>query len=140
MPGGGRSPSPRAELSFSSSVILMEHSRSTHRDDRGVVALELVLAVPVMLTLIIGVVVLGTALSVKTQTTGLARDGARAAALDQPLPADTSIVGSPCPDPSDPTQFVTVEAVKTVPLRTIPFLPTLLPETFNETVTMRCGG
>lgn len=118
----------------------MKHSRHAHGDDRGVVALELVLAVPIMLTLIVGVVVLGTALSAKTQTTGLARDGARAAALGQPLPADTSVVGSPCPNPSDPTEFVTVQAVKPVPLRSIPFIPTLLPANFTETVTMRCGG
>lgn len=118
----------------------MTRSQRTQRDDRGVVALEMILALPVLVTLIVGVVVLGVALSTKTQTTGLARDGARAAALGQPLPADTSIVGSGCPTPSDPTRFVTVRAVKPVPMRTIPFFPTVLPETFTETVTMRCGG
>jgi hypothetical protein len=33
-----------------------------------------------------------------------------------------------------------VQATKTVSLRSIPFLPTLLPATITETVTMRCGG
>ncbi len=113
--------------------------RSQRRDD-GVVALELVLAMPVLLMLIIGAVVLGNFMSVKTQTSGIARDGARAAALRLTLPADTAIVGTPCPTPSDPTQFVTVQATKTVSLRTIPFLPTILPDTITETVTMRCGG
>jgi hypothetical protein len=118
----------------------MRRSLRTHRDDKGVVALEMVLALPVLIMLIIGVVVLGNALSVKTQTMGLARDGARAAALSQPLPAGTSIIGAACPDPADPTDSVTVEATKTLSLRSIPFLPAVLPETIEETVTMRCGG
>ena len=50
------------------------------------------------------------------------------------------IVGAACPDPTDTTKFVTVEATKPVTLRSIPFLPTLLPENFTESVTMRCGG
>jgi Flp pilus assembly protein TadG len=118
----------------------MDRAQQSHRDDRGVVTLELVLALPFLLMLIIGAVVLGNFLSVKTQTVGLARDGARAAALRQPLPADTSVDGAACPNPTDSTKFVTVQATKTVSLRSIPFLPTLLPATITETVTMRCGG
>jgi ABC-type Na+ efflux pump permease subunit len=121
----------------------MNRALRTHRDrhdDRGVVALEVVLVLPVLLMLIIGIVVLGNALSVKTQTTGLARDGARAAALRKPLPADTVVVGAACPDPTDTTEYVTVEATKPVNLRSVPFLPALLPEDFTESVTMRCGG
>ncbi len=114
--------------------------RRTRRDERGAVTLELVLALPVVLMLIIGAVVLGNFLSIKTQTAGLARDGARAAALNQPLPADTAIVGAACPTPADPDLFVTVQATKTVNLRGIPFLPTVLPASTSETVTMRCGG
>ena len=117
----------------------MSRSHRTQRDD-GVVALEVVLAVPVLIMLIIGVVVLGNALSVKTQTVGLARDGARAAALGQPLPAGTSVVAGGCPTPPDPTSSVTVAATKPLSLRSIPFLPAILPESFEETVTMRCGG
>jgi hypothetical protein len=105
------------------------------------VALELVLAVPVLLMLIIGTVVLGSFLSTKTQTVGLARDGARAAALRQPLPAGTSVIGAACPNPTDPTKFVTVQATKDVSLRNIPLMPVdFLPATITETVTMRCGG
>ena len=120
----------------------MKYSPNSQDDDRGVVALELVLALPVLLMLIIGSVVLGNFLSIKTQTVGLARDGARAAALSQSLPSGTAIVvGTACSSPTDPTRFVTVQAVKTVSLRSIPFLPiTLVPETITETVTMRCGG
>lgn len=110
------------------------------RDDRGAVAIEMVLVVPVLVTLLVGAVVLGNALSVKTQTTGLARDGARAAALGRPLPAGTSIVGGGCPTPIDNTMFVTVQATKPLAVRDIPFVPTVLPSTLTETVTMRCGG
>ena len=119
----------------------MKYSTHSHEDDRGVVALELVLALPALLMLIIGSVVLGNYLSIKTQTVGLARDGARAAALSQTLPAQTVIVGVACANPTDPTKFVTVQALKAVSLRSIPFIPiTLLPGTITETVTMRCGG
>ena len=118
----------------------MYRSMRSRTDDRGVVALEVVLALPVLLMLIIGTVVLGSFMSVKTQTSGLARDGARAAALSRPLPADTAVVGPACPTPANPNTFVTVQATKDVTLRGIPFLPSLLPETVTETVTMRCGG
>ena len=98
------------------------------------------MALPILLTLIVGVIVLGNALAVKTQTTGLARDGARAAALRQPLPADTALVSAACPTPADPTKSVTVKATKPLGVTAIPFLPTVLPSTLSETVTMRCGG
>ena len=117
----------------------MKRSLNTRNDDRGVVAIELVIVLPILLMLIIGTVVLGSFLSVKTQTSGLARDGARAAALRQDLPADTVILGAPCANPTDPTKFVKVQATKTVQLRNIPLLPAL-PATITETVTMRCGG
>jgi hypothetical protein len=118
----------------------MIHSPRTDRDDRGVVALEFILVLPVLLMLIIGTVVLGNYLSVTTQTVGLARDGARAAALGRPLPADTVIVSAPCSVPVNPDQYVTVEATKPLTLRGIPFVPSLLPDTISETVTMRCGA
>lgn len=121
-------------------MIRATRSNRDDRDDSGVVSLELVIAIPVLLMLIIGAVVLGNFLSVKTQTVGLARDGARAAALRQALPPATVIVGAPCPDPTDPTAFVTVQATKPVSLRSIPFLPVALPADISETVTMRCGG
>jgi Flp pilus assembly protein TadG len=118
----------------------MKRSPNPDRDDRGVVALEFVLALPFLLMLIMSVVVLGNYLSVKTQTMGEARDGARAAALRLPLPQGSSIVGAPCPTPTDPSKFVTVEATKPVALRSIPFTPIFLPEERTETVSMRCGG
>jgi Flp pilus assembly protein TadG len=119
----------------------MNRSLRSHRGDRGVVALELVIALPFLLMLIIGAVVLGNFLRVKTQTSGLARDGARAAALRQTLPTGTTIVGAACPNPTDPTKFVTVQATTALSLRSIPpLLPNVLPANVTETVSMRCGG
>ena len=118
----------------------MNRSLRSRYDDRGVVALEVVLVMPILLMLIIGTVVLGNFLNLKTQTSGLARDGARAASISRPLPADTVVVGSSCANPSDPTKFVTVQATRTVSLRSIPLLPPIVPATITETVTMRCGG
>jgi Flp pilus assembly protein TadG len=113
------------------------------RTDHGVVALELLLVLPVMLMLIFGTVALGGYLSVKTRTVGLARDGARAAALAQSLPSGTALVGAACPARSDPTfntTNVTVQATGTYNLQ-IPFLPGASgSKTLTETVTMRCGG
>lgn len=119
----------------------MERSPHNGRgDDRGAVALEFVLALPFILMLIMSVVVLGSFLSVKTQTVGEARDAARAAALRAPLPAGSSIVGAPCPPPPNTDLFVTVAATKPVSLRSIPFTPISLPGEITETATMRCGG
>jgi hypothetical protein len=49
-------------------------------------------------------------------------------------------VGPACPNPTDPTQSVTVQATTPLTLRSIPFLPDMLPTDVTETVTMRCGG
>lgn len=116
------------------------------RDDSGVVALELIIVLPILITLIFGVVVLGNFLGVRAQTIGFARDGARAAALGKDLPVADGVVfailTAACPDPPEPelNQDVTVQATKAINLRSIPFLPTLLPAERSETVTMRCGG
>ena len=119
----------------------MNRSMKPQRDDRGVVAIELLIVLPILLMLVIGSVVLGNFLNLKTQTSGLARDGARDAALRQAPRAGAVIVAGGCDASSDPlTDTVTVQATKTVTLRSIPLLPALLPDTITETVTMRCGG
>ena len=136
---GGRATSPLRAIALMRHPLTLD--RET-REDRGAVAIELVMALPALLMLIIGTVVLGNFLSVKTQTINLAREGARAAALSKSLPEPTltAIVGPPCANPSDPDDDVTVQATMVVELRNIPFLPTVLPDTITETVTMRCGG
>lgn len=115
----------------------------TKRDDQGVVAIEFVLLVPFFLMLIMGILVLGSFLSIKGQASNLARDGARQAALFPGSAlgdARLSIVGSACPIPRDPTRSVTVRATLPVTLRSIPLIPAMLPSTLPQEVTMRCGG
>jgi TadE-like protein len=122
----------------------MHRHRTPQRDDRGVVAIELVLILPFLLMLIVGSLVLGNYLGVKGQASNLARDGARKAALFPGTPLGDlrlSIVGAPCPaSPRDPTKTVTVRATLPVALNSIPLIPAVLPSTLTQEVTMRCGG
>jgi Flp pilus assembly protein TadG len=122
----------------------MRRYRSPQRDDRGVVAIELVLVLPFLLMIIMGFLVLGNFLSVKGQASNLARDGARKAALFPGTPlgdARLSFVGAQCPaSPRDPTKSVTVRATLPVELNSIPLIPSVLPSTLTQEVTMRCGG
>ncbi len=121
----------------------MRRYRTPRRDDRGVVAIELVLVLPFLLMLIMGFLVLGNFLSVKGQASNLARDGARRAALFPGTDlgdARLSIVGAACPTVRDPSRSVTVRATLPVELNAIPLIPTVLPGTLTQEVTMRCGG
>jgi Flp pilus assembly protein TadG len=121
----------------------MSHSLRSRRDDRGVVALEFVIAAPFLLILILGAVALGTFISVRAQAAGLLREGARAAALRQTMPAGTETVpaGATCPTPTDTTAFITVKVTKSVPMSQIPLTPIVLDDdgVITETVTVRCG-
>ena len=121
----------------------MRAHRNPHRDDRGVVAIELVGVLPFLLMLIMGILVVGNLLSVKAQANELAREGARLEALGLPRPAGTSIVSGECDPPVAPTDSVTVGATLDVSLKDIPLIPddtNPIPEQITETVTMRCGG
>jgi Flp pilus assembly protein TadG len=100
------------------------------------VALEVVLVMPILLMLIIGTFVIGTFLSVKSQTIGLAHDGARRAALELSLPSDTVIVGASCPNSND---YVTVRATQPVALSSIPFVGVVFDDTYTAEATMRCA-
>jgi len=125
----------------------MRRHHTPHRDDRGVVAIELVFILPFLLMIIMSILVLGNYLGVKGQASNLARDGARRAAIFPGTPlgdARLSIVGgsaAACPvSPRDPSKSVTVRATLPVALKSIPLIPTVLPSTLTQEVTMRCGG
>lgn len=121
----------------------MDTHHTTKRNDQGVVAIEFVLIAPFLLMLLMGIIVLGSYLSIKGQASNLARDGARHAALFPEASlgdARLSIVGTACPIPRDPTRSVTVRATLPVALRSIPLIPIELPSTLPQEVTMRCGG
>jgi Flp pilus assembly protein TadG len=61
--------------------------RRTVRDDRGTMALEMVLLTPLMITFILALVGLGRVVEAQSQVDGAARDAARAASLSRTRPA-----------------------------------------------------
>jgi hypothetical protein len=67
----------------------------TRRDDRGVVALEIVIAMPIIVALLAMIITFAGLFQTKSRVVGAARDYARALAVTpgQPAPAD--------PNPSD---------------------------------------
>jgi hypothetical protein len=115
------------------------------RDERGIVAIEFVLVgAPILLVLLFAITTVGGYIVKKTQATGAARDGARAAALSQPFPAPPAGVtvvrtSAACPPRTDPafnTQNVVVRATSSFNI----MLPGMGVKSITETVTMRCGG
>ena len=125
------------------------------RDDRGVVAIELVLAMPFLIALIVCIVALAGLFSTKTRVVGAARDGARALALKpgvaspnaDPNSTDgitVTLQGSPCPALTDPAYQtatppkVTAKASTTYTV-SIPFVGTWTNIGVTETATMPCG-
>jgi Flp pilus assembly protein TadG len=59
----------------------MSRSPHSHRDDRGVVALEFVVALPMIVALIVTIITLAGLFQTKSRVVGAARDGARALAI-----------------------------------------------------------
>lgn len=57
------------------------------RDDRGTMALEMVLLTPLMITFVLALVGLGRVVEAQSQVDGAARDAARAASLSRSRPA-----------------------------------------------------
>src|SRR4051794_38283416 len=114
----------------------MKRTPRTRHDDRGGVALEFVLILPVLIMLIFGTLIVGNYMLINAQASNTARAGARAAALRLGLPTGATVVGAPCPTPTDPTQWVTVQATQANNLQGVPFTPIALPATVTESVTM----
>jgi hypothetical protein len=120
---------------------MRRHRSTPQRDDRGVVAIEFVLILPFLLMIIVGILAVGNVVSLKAQANELARDGARKAALGLTLPAGSSVFSGECNPPVLPDDKVTVQAIKSVSLRSVPIIGVdFLPATITEKVTMRCGG
>jgi hypothetical protein len=73
----------------------MQRFLSSRRDDRGVVALELVIAMPIIIALLAMIITFAGLFQTKSRVVGAARDYARAMAVTpgKPAPAD--------PNPSD---------------------------------------
>jgi hypothetical protein len=136
----------------------MRHSLRHPRDDHGVVAIELVLALPFIVALIACSITLAGLFQTKTRVAGAARDGARALAIKPGVavappypdlnPGDGITVvldGSACPALSDPAYQsatppqVTAKASTTdVVVVNIPFIGTWTKKV-SEKATMPCG-
>lgn len=122
--------------------------------DRGAAAVEFALVVPVLLTLVLGIMEFGRAYNIQTTLSNAARDGVRVMALQNDRVAsreavknaafgldisDSDIVVTPnncAPTDSTPTATVTV----TFPFELLSgFLP-LDDFTLTGTGSMRCNG
>ena len=136
----------------------MRRSLHSRRDDRGVVAIEFVLILPIFIALIVCSITLAGLFQTKSQVVGAARDGARALAI-KPLPAtpdpDTNstdgitveLEGDRCPRLTDPLYQtatppqVTVKATRnyTVDVPFVPSDPSWTNIQVTEKATMPCG-
>jgi Flp pilus assembly protein TadG len=128
----------------------MSRSLRSQRDDRGVVAIELVLVLPIIIGLLVTSIAFAGLFQTKSRVVGAARDGARASALGlSPDPNfDDGItvvrVGPACPERSNPAYQsltppkVTARASTTYDV-TIPFVGEWKNIDVTEEATMPCG-
>ncbi len=133
----------------------MNHSLRSNRDDRGVVALELVLALPFIVALLVCSITVAGLFQTKSRVVGAARDGARALALqagvgtpnaDRNSTDGITVVldGAACPaltntayQSSTPPQ-VRAKASKLYTVD-VPFVGTWTDINVTEIATMPCG-
>jgi Flp pilus assembly protein TadG len=127
--------------------------RATTRDDQGVVAIELVLAMPFIVAMIVCVIALAGLYSTKSRVVGAARDGARALAIKpgsssadtNPSDGITVTLDSPaCPALTDPAYQTATPPTVTAKATTnytvsIPFVHTWSGIAVTERVVMPCG-
>ena len=118
------------------------------RRERGAVAVELALLLPVLVLLIFGIVQFGQAYNAKVSLTGAVREGARALALGSGDPTEVTKAAAPSLDPtaitvttSDDPCLPDTQATVTA---TYPFtydIPFLGSATLTITAegVMRCG-
>ena len=133
----------------------MKRSLRSNDDDRGVVALELVLAMPFILALLVCSVSVAGLFQTKSRVVGAARDGARALALQAGASSPNAdpnstdgitvvLVGAACPVLTNPAYQtstppkVSARASKTYAVD-VPFVGTWSNILVTETATMPCG-
>ncbi len=133
----------------------MNRSPRSHRDDQGLVALELVLAMPFIVALLVCSITLAGLFQTKSRVVGAARDGARALALQTGVAAPNAdpnstdgitvvLDGLACP-PLTNTAYqsstppkVTAKA-STLYTVTVPFVGTWTNIQVLERAIMPCG-
>lgn len=126
-----------------------------HNEERGAAAVELAIILPILLTLLFGIVEFGRAYNASIVVTHAAREAVRRVALGATdleakdagekagisLPGGVSVSSIP-PGDSCPANVLDQKAKTTVnyPFNfDIPFFP-VLPLTISKTATMLCGG
>jgi Flp pilus assembly protein TadG len=131
----------------------MSRSPHSHRDDRGVVALEFIVALPMLVALIVTIITLAGLFQTKSRVVGAARDGARALAIKpgaSPNP-DTNaadgitvvLTGPFCPALTNPAYQTTTPPKVTATgsksyTVSVPLVGTWT-RTVTESATMPCG-
>ena len=128
-------------------------SEATHGnlngDDRGAVAVEFVLILPLLFLLLFGMIAFGRAYSAKMQLTAAVREGARVLALGSGDPVVATVDAAPTLDPTNITvvtsddpctlgEPATVTANYPLDIG-IPFWGSDTVDLYAEGV-MRCGG
>ena len=120
------------------------HSTPSMRDDRGVVAIELVLVFPFLIALIFAIAQFGLYFSKNVDVASTARDAARTLALRGTPTYPSGITldpGFPAPvtcGPGDTTSNVSVHLIASYDF-SIPLIP-LGTKSITAAGTMRCGG
>ncbi len=128
----------------------------TRRSERGAVAVEFALLLPVLLILIIGMIDVTAGFNAQIQLNQAAQAGARAASLGYAGPVVTQraagasptlgitfadVTAGTCPDPAGPTDTVTVTVNKTYTLPvSFPPLPSLTTLDMSQKAVMPCVG
>lgn len=133
---------------------MTSHRRPHARDDRGVVTIELVLAMQFIIVMIVCIIALAGLYSTKSRVVGAARDYARALSLKPgaALPSDpnssdgitVTLDSAACPALSNPAYqtatppAVTAKATTTYTV-SIPFVHTWSGIAVTERAVMPCG-
>lgn len=129
----------------------MSRTMTSHRkDDRGVVALEVVLVTPILIGMLVSVITFAGLFQTKSRVVGAARDGARALALGGTADPNSTdgitvvLVPPACPPLTDtsyqsPTPPKVTARASTTYNVTVSFLGEWKNITVREETTMPCG-
>jgi Flp pilus assembly protein TadG len=132
----------------------VRNAKHGHRRDRGAAAVEMALVLPLLISMLFGVIDFGRVFNAEIQLSQAAREGARIAALGATAgdPVARAIAAAPAPGfggggavtgtavvcPAAPAAGA--DGVVTVRFAFTFFLPLLPDRTLTQTARMRCGG
>ena len=132
----------------------MRNAKHGRRRDRGAAAVEMALVLPLLISMLFGVIDFGRLFNAEIQLSQAAREGARVAALGATAgdPVARAIAAAPAAGfggggPITGTAIVCpaapaagADGVVTVRFAFTFFLPLLPDRTLTQTARMRCGG